>query len=173
MKREQFSPDLSLPANWTVVAKKHVGPFLTSVTYELPGGRRVEWRSRRHRKGLGLRGVTPSSPTSHPRLSRPSGPNGWMAALFLIGAALFAVGSVPAYAQAVGESVAAATFFVGSLFFTAAALLQFLQAVNAPRTLTDRYLPAPRWLRLFSVEPRRIDWWSTAVQLAGRRCCST
>jgi hypothetical protein len=48
--------------------------------------------------------------------------------LFMIGSACFAVGAVPGYAGAVGVTADGVTFFVGSLFFTAAAYGQFLQS---------------------------------------------
>ena len=58
-----------------------------------------------------------------------------------------------------------ATFFVGSLFFTSAAYLQYAEAVNAERGLGPRTHP-PRW-RPASWEPKRIDWLATVVQLIG------
>ena len=48
-------------------------------------------------------------------------------------------------------------FFAGSLFFTSAAALQYLESVNVDR----------RRLRVFAFEPGRIDWWATVIQLAG------
>jgi hypothetical protein len=59
----------------------------------------------------------------------------WVAALFAVGSACFAVGAVPAYVDAVGVAADGITFFVGSLFFTSAAALQL-------RLSTDR---AERW----------------------------
>jgi hypothetical protein len=54
-------------------------------------------------------------------------------------------------------------FFIGSIFFTTAAALQWLETVN-----TD---PGPALrrgtLRVLTFEPRRIDWWSSGVQLVG------
>lgn len=60
---------------------------------------------------------------------RPSASSWWTGALFAIGSTCFAVGSVPAYFDAVSASTAAWTFFVGSIFFTSAA---FLQLASAP-----------------------------------------
>jgi hypothetical protein len=45
---------------------------------------------------------------------RPHRLNATVAALFMIGAAGFALGSLPAYASAVGATADAATFFVAS-----------------------------------------------------------
>jgi hypothetical protein len=54
-------------------------------------------------------------------------------------------------------------FFVGSIFFTSAAALQWLETINAD--------PGPALrrgkLRLVTFEPHRIDWWSSGVQLVG------
>ncbi|MBB5791108.1 hypothetical protein [Jiangella mangrovi] len=86
----------------------------------------------------------------------------WIAVLFAIGSVLFAVGSVPAFGSAVGARWDTATYFIGSLFFTSASFLSYREAVDAgPETLN----PAHR--RFFVYQRRRIDWWATAVQLAG------
>ncbi|MGV8967892.1 MAG: hypothetical protein ACOH2F_16650 [Cellulomonas sp.] len=50
----------------------------------------------------------------------------WIAALFVVGSACFAIAAVPAYVTWVGPSATGVTFFVGSLFFTSAATLQVL-----------------------------------------------
>ena len=59
---------------------------------------------------------------------RPAGLNNAIASLFIVGSALFALGSVPAYVNAVGATADSVTYFVGSLFFTAASFSQLLQA---------------------------------------------
>ncbi|GAA1641785.1 hypothetical protein [Georgenia ruanii] len=59
---------------------------------------------------------------------RPVAFNAAIAWLFIIGAACFALGAVPSYENAVGAAVDSVTFFVGSLFFTAASFAQLLQA---------------------------------------------
>src|SRR6202035_503041 len=85
-----------------------------------------------------------------------------IAILFAIGSLLFAIGSVPGYASAAGAVGDTVTYFVGSLFFTAASFLSYREAVDAaPGALN----PAHR--RFFVYQPRRIDWWATAVQLVG------
>src|SRR5205807_6080676 len=74
----------------------------------------------------------------------------------------FAAGSVPGYADAAGTHWDNVTFFIGSLFFTSAAFLTYREAVDAaPRALN------PLGRRFFVYQPGRIDWWATAVQLAG------
>jgi hypothetical protein len=73
---------------------------------------------------------------------------------FAIGSLFFALGAVPWYAQAVGPVWGAATFFVGSIFFTGAAFVQL--------ALSGRRPP-----RRSSSPADFADWWSAAVQFAG------
>src|SRR5260370_9296952 len=68
----------------------------------------------------------------------------------MIGSACFALGAVPGYAGADGGTADGGTFFVGSLFFTAAACGQFLQSNNGRKR-----------------GHRDKGWWAAAVQLAG------
>ncbi len=52
----------------------------------------------------------------------------WMAASFAVGSTCFLVGPFPGYAELVGGSADAVTFFVGSIFFTAGGALQSIGA---------------------------------------------
>ncbi len=81
----------------------------------------------------------------------------------MIGSACFAIGAVPGFVSLVGVGADGVTFFVGSIFFTSAGYLQFLEVVNTSPTPSH----GDRRLRLASWEPRRIDWLATAIQLAG------
>jgi hypothetical protein len=63
--------------------------------------------------------------------------------LFAIGSACFLVGPLPGFVELVGSEVDAAVFFVGSIFFTSAALLQMLHSGGG------------------------LDRWSCVVQFAG------
>ena len=134
----------------------HVGPFMTFVEHERPDGHVARWESRRHRKHLG------AGPTVGSTWWAPRARGWWIAVLFAVGSLLFALGAVPAYAGAVGIRWDAVTFFAGSLFFTSAGFLTYREAVDACLAspgLTHR--------RFFVFQPRRIDWWATAVQLVG------
>lgn len=71
----------------------------------------------------------------------------WIGVLFAIGSTCFLVGPFPGLVELVGSEIDGAVFFVGSLFFTSAAALQYVDG------------------GLFG--PRRLDWWSNATQLAG------
>ena len=54
----------------------------------------------------------------------------------MIGSAGFAVGSVPAYASAVGATADAVTFFVSSIFFTTASFWQLVIAESPEAAAT-------------------------------------
>src|SRR6185312_15723146 len=86
----------------------------------------------------------------------------WIGVLFAVGSTLFALGTVPAYVDAVGARPDALTFFIGSLFFTSAGFLQYREAVDAaPRR------PGAARRKVFVFLPSQIDWQATAVQLVG------
>ena len=87
--------------------------------------------------------------------------------LFIVGSACFAVGSLPGYSDAVGELPDAITYFVGSIFFTAAAYLQYVECISAPLDIGPA---APPRRRLIAIEARRIDWWATFIQFVGTLC---
>jgi hypothetical protein len=69
----------------------------------------------------------------------------WMAGCFALGSTCFLIGPFPGYAQLVGESADAITFFVGSILFTAGGGLQ-------------SWLAWPK---------RGAGWWAAIVQSAG------
>ena len=86
----------------------------------------------------------------------------------MIGSAGFAVGSVSAYASAVGATADAVTFFVSSIFFTTASFGQLVQsqspamaATGSPRD--DERQPV-RWLAWL---PHDRVWLAAAIQFPG------
>ena len=123
---------MSLPAGWARTDAAGLGPFVTRERFQGPDGTVVEWNSRDHRKRAGRldagRGSTWWAPTAV---------GWWIGVLFAIGSVCFAVGAAPGYVDWVGTDADAITFFVGSIFFTSAAYLQFVQTVNAPHALTS------------------------------------
>ena len=147
------------PTGWEVADRRGVGPFATHLTWRRPDGALVPWGSRVHRKHAS-------------RLSRPKGEGVWWAprraswwigVLFAIGSTCFLVGPFPGFVALVGTAADAMVFFVGSIFFTSAAALLWLETINA-----DRGPGMERGrLRVVTFEPHRIDWWSTGVQLVG------
>jgi len=131
-----------------------IGAPATFVDHVRPDGSIVRRGSRRHRKH--------QEPAAGSTWWAPRARGWWIAVLFAIGSLLFALGSVPAYAGAVGSLGDTVTYFAGSLFFTAASFLSYREAVDAA---PEARSPAHR--RFFTCQPERIDWWSTVVQLAG------
>ncbi|HEX6724444.1 MAG TPA: hypothetical protein VF073_04305 [Gaiella sp.] len=75
----------------------------------------------------------------------------WMALSFALGSTCFLVGPFPGFAQLVGESADAVTFFVGSILFTLGGALQSGLA----------------WRERRSPGGGRAAWWSAIVQSAG------
>src|ERR1051325_7433007 len=73
-----------------------------------------------------------------------------MAAFFALGSACFLIGPFPGYAQLVGDSADAITFFVGSILFTAGGGIQSWLA------WTERHSPGGR-----------PAWWAAIIQSAG------
>jgi hypothetical protein len=71
----------------------------------------------------------------------------WVGVLFAVGSTCFLVGPLPGFVELVGSEVDGFVFFVGSIFFTSAAVLQLVGT------------------GVFA--PRRLDWWSCAVQASG------
>jgi len=152
---------VATPTDWAVESLDRVGPFVTRVAFRRPDGVLEGWTSRRHRKQH--EPLTAGSVWWQPRAL-----GWWIALLFAIGSACFAVGVVPSYASAMGPSADAWTFFVGSVFFTSAGYLQFVQAINAPSNALPQ--PGRRRRRLMAWQPERIDWWACGVQSIGTLC---
>ena len=86
----------------------------------------------------------------------------WIAVLFIIGSTLFGLGAVPYYSEAVGVRADALTFFIGSVFFTSAAFLQYREAVDG---LAPVHNANER--RFWVWAPRDTSWLACAVQFAG------
>ena len=169
-----------VPEAWQSLRHGGPGPFVTWETARRPDGTVVEFSSRRQRKGLGPRQVLSAADgnggpsavrtrglTARRRAVRwaPHLIGWWIAVLFMIGSACFAGAAVPGLSSVAPASVLGAVFFAGSLFFTSAAYLQYVQSINA--TGQAGQAGAPRRRRLLAWQPARIDWWACSVQLAG------
>jgi hypothetical protein len=99
---------------------------------------------------------------------RPRALNAAIAWLFIIGSALFALGSVPAYLNAVGATADSVTYFVGSIFFTAASFAQLVQAQTPAMTDVDansQYTRAS--VRLGAWLPHDRNWLAAITQFPG------
>src|SRR5262245_19100364 len=71
----------------------------------------------------------------------------WIGILFAIGSTCFLVGPFPGFVELVGSEADGMVFLVGSIFFTSAATLQYVDG------------------GLY--RPTELDWWSNVVQLVG------
>ena len=161
---------------------RSLGLFDTRIIEHLPeGGLRIS-HSRWHRKGLpaielsGKAGTLPSKSAINPwlQLWAPQRLAWWIAALFVIGSACFAVASFaanwPQYCPAVlvHDSVINCVYFIGSIFFTAAAWLQLEEAVNGDVadiiTLPVRGRTSWRWL---AWKPHNAGYSSSLLLFAG------
>jgi len=163
-----------IPEEWESLRRGGPGPFVTWEVARRPDGSVVEFSSRRQRKGLGPRPVATDdghepgggTPARGPRRRAvrwaPHLLGWWIAVLFMIGSACFAGAAAPGLSSVAPASVLGAVFFAGSLFFTSAAYLQYVQSINAARTPGG-----PPGRRLLAWQPGRIDWWACAIQLAG------
>jgi NADH:ubiquinone oxidoreductase subunit H len=99
---------------------------------------------------------------------RPAGLNNAIASLFIVGSALFVLASVPAYLNAVGSTADSVTYFVGSIFFTAASFSQLLQAQTPAMTDVDidsQHQRAP--VRLRAWLPKDRNWLAAITQFPG------
>ena len=75
------------------------------------------------------------------------------------------LGAMPGYASLVGTRADAATYAIGSVFFTMAALLQFLISVGAVRP-DVRPRAGVQW-RSRVRAANRPEWWAGVVQFVG------
>jgi hypothetical protein len=159
---------------------RRVGPFVTQVRLKLPDGRPFVWNSRKHRFSGGMQSL-PAGTGDGSGAVRWWHKIGvfariiwWTSAFFFIGSVCFGLSSLaglgPGIFGAFGGSQVAINlvFFVGSIFFTTAAYLQFLAAVNAERisAIAQRRSP-PGQFRWFALRPGEIGWLSAFTQLAG------
>ena len=74
-----------------------------------------------------------------------------MALFFALGSTCFLIGPFPGYAQLVGGTADAVTFFVGSIFFTAGGAMQVWLSYHERRDPGEG----------------RAAWWASVVQSAG------
>jgi hypothetical protein len=149
---------VQLPEGSSRGPTRGLGPFVSREEMVLPDGSRLVWESRWHRK--------------HPRAFgtgstwwAPRAIAWWIGVLFAIGSACFALGALPSYADGVGTNVDNLTYFIGSIFFTTAAFLQYFETAT-----TNPHLDRPahrRFKQLFEVQHKRIDWWASLVQFVG------
>jgi hypothetical protein len=164
---------VEVPEGWERLGTEGPGPFVTAELFRAPDGRVVRWRSRAHRKAspgrrsAGGEKAGAGAAAREPVWWRPRRRQWWMAVLFVVGSFCFLVGGVAAQWARTSRPAIGVVFFVGSIFFTSAAYLQYAEAVNVERTVgRPPGSRAARW-RPVSWEPRRIDWLAALIQFVG------
>ncbi|GAA3611420.1 hypothetical protein [Microlunatus ginsengisoli] len=94
--------------------------------------------------------------------------NSAIAGLFMIGSSCFALGSIPAYVNAVGGPIDGITYFVGSIFFTSASFLQLVQSQTPAATEVDAASATrPTPLRWWAWLPHDRAWLAAITQFPG------
>ena len=149
---------VNLPEDWSCLKAEGPGPFATNATLKTPEGKTVPWTSRHYRK-------------HHFQLDKsrgstwwaPGAIGWWIGVLFSIGATCFAIGAIHSYLTTAGDTYDGLTFFAGSIFFTSAAFLQYLEAINTPHNPMNK----KEKFRFFAWTPRHIGWWAVIVQFIG------
>ena len=157
------------------------GPFVTHRLRRHPAGGHLVASSRRHRKGLRPHRVPDAESAGRPppapaaafrHLWAPRRLAWWIAVLFAIGCALFALGGVGAtWPQSVPASLRDGSvlnwiFVVGAIFFTSAAWLQWLEATNGDVAEALGHGARRRW-RWWGWCPRNLGYLASAVQFVG------
>ncbi len=164
------------------VIHRALGFFVTRLVEHLPDGRQRISHSRWYRKGLAPIEVASDgtamreAPAANPwlQLCAPQRLAWWIALFFIVGSACFAAGSFasnwPQYCPAglANSRVISAVFFTGSLFFTTAAGLQVLEAINGDvadigaSNVTDQ-----RSWRWFAWKPHNAGYSASLTQFVG------
>ena len=159
------------------VIRKKIGFFVTQLIEEHDDTRAHLNTSRRARKGLkrllvnrkNHRLLHPLKEFSSLFTFKPRSLTWWVAILFMIGSACFVAGSVVSlYFESSFSSLSInMTFFIGSLFFTAAAYGQYLEVINADIT-NETYLGGEKteWT-WWAWRPKNLGFVASASQLAG------
>jgi hypothetical protein len=156
------------------------GPFVTHRVERLASGLHRVATSRRHRKGLPPHEVASVAEVTKAPATRatafrhiwaPRRLGWWIAVLFALGSLHFLVGAVAATWSGAAPAIlrdpvtVGWIFFVGSIFFTSAAWLQWLEALNGD--VAQSPIDGPRPWRWFGWRPRNLGYLACAVQLAG------
>lgn len=163
------------------LGRRGPGPFITLQVQRLPNGRHLVAHSRRYRKGLpphtvtdlaGVRRLPSVRGEAFLHVWAPRRLAWWVALLFVVGSAFFAIGGVGAtWPRALPTpladvSVVNRIFVVGAIFFTGAAWLQWLEALNADVAEALRNDTSHRW-RWLGWRPRNLGYLASTAQLAG------
>jgi hypothetical protein len=152
---------MRIPSGWRVDEPAHPWPWVVRRRVTAPDGTALLWSAWHHRRGLGLLDFATghrlrAAPRDAVRRSLRIG------ASFAVGSSCFALGSFAPLADSYPHQVLW-VFFLGSIFFTTAAYLQFHEASNAGEDVEGR----ARTRRPARWRSESIGWWATIVQFVG------
>jgi len=118
---------VEVPEGWRRLGSRGFGPFVTREVYRLPDGSRLLWDSRWHRKHAGR---VPGGSTG----GAPFAMAWWMASCSPSAPSASPL-AVPALRHGRRGDADNITYFVGSIFFTTASFLQYMEVQSAPSAL--------------------------------------
>jgi len=163
--------------------RHHFGPFLTWIAEQHSDTQMLLQTSRRARKGLTPLAVSSADVDPYVAISEIRHDwkrlwalhrvGWWIGVLFMIGSALFAIGGAMGtwpempVIHSIDKGYAGWIFFVGSLFFTAAGYLQWLEAICGDVAETRTTRPARRRWLFCGWHPRNLGYLAVAAQLIG------
>jgi len=150
-------PEQPTSTGRTAIDTDGLSPFITRRVIRLIDGTEEVWQSRSARKQS-------RNPTEKTWWA-PGALGWWLAVLFAIGSACFAIAAIPPVASALGASSDNLLYFVGSLFFTTAGLLQYAEVagIDQPGLVGFK----ARAHTLITVDIGRIDWVAATIQSLG------
>ncbi|MDQ4107087.1 MAG: hypothetical protein M3157_07960 [Actinomycetota bacterium] len=169
---------VDFPEDWEILEAEGAGGFTTRVTYRRPDGSEHVWTSRRHRKGRGPRNRDAQGAKSLRRspwlqLWAPGRISWWVAASFVLGSALFALGASSSlwFQSFLGGELASRiadwSYFLGATVFTGAIYLQILETVNADPHPVRARRRSDETFRWFAWQPRRLSYMEAFVLFVG------
>lgn len=141
-----------------------LGPFVTHVWLHHKDGSNV-YTSRPVRKGVRwIRPMMLDKEEQAKYVVCAKQINYWVAVLFMIGATLF---SIPGFLPNSCSAYFDAIFFCGSIFFTSAAYLQFIESINKDITNPNLFRTQRcHWIRV-AWRPKNLGYLSSLVQFVG------
>ncbi|MCL1126341.1 hypothetical protein [Shewanella surugensis] len=192
MKKARAFPHY--PRQWKQQYRHMIGHFIVDIEFKTHLGGIHHWNSRHHRKGLGMdhhAHIEPSlsltgflqhlwSNFSHKSLAKTpiesifNPLNFWIGLSFIIGASHFVFASLLALSAMMSVTALTNLYFMGSIFFTIAAYLQYIQSINAgdfirnKSTMNKSALHKKKYQRKWLAwQPHRLDFWVTFSQFIG------
>ncbi|WP_298776573.1 hypothetical protein [uncultured Shewanella sp.] len=173
------------PKHWQLAYRHAMGWLVTDLVFHTHLGQVHHWNSRHHRKGLGMdyhAHIEPSltftgftrylianlKSRAHSNAQFGSDFNllNFLIGLsFIIGASHFILASILTLISNFSPHSLTSLYFIGSVFFTLAAYLQYFQSINSGESIHGKqHAQKKQWL---AWQPHRLDFWVTFSQFIG------